>query len=86
MRRRNVNRQIGGRQGMRRRDGSCRFEGPGMRRDVENNGRQMFNRGFGRGICMNMDYIGDNKEFLTEQKEFLENRINCINDQLENIE
>ncbi len=76
MRRRNDNRQMGGRQRAQRRDGSCRFNGPGRR----------MNGGSGRGICMNMENSGDNKEFLTKQKEFLEQRIDCVNEQLENLE
>lgn len=77
--RRNVNPGMGGR-GRSARGFGAR---PGMGR--MDTCRQGLRGGNGRGICINQDYSQGDKDLLISQKEFFQERIELINEQLENL-
>lgn len=62
--------------------------GPGMgagRSPRRGRGCPGFGAGFGRGVYLDQESSKTDKEFLTEQKEFFEERINNIKAKLEDL-
>ncbi len=47
--------------------------------------RRGFGRGFGRGLAFNQDSSKTQKDVLSEEKAFLEGRLEAIDKQLENL-
>lgn len=50
-------------------------------RQMENHGR----RGFGRGLCRNINSFSNDKRMLVKQQEFLQKELEIIRKQLENL-
>lgn len=76
---------IAGRREMSRGFGQCRALRARSRTRLVDNCRQGLRSGNGRGVCINPEYSEGDKDLLISQKEFLEERIEFINEQIEKL-